>query len=84
MDNQYNSTQHGEKVYTNNGFEFSAWSGFAWQCSYYFSPLLESITELNKDFNDDQIIKILVFAICRSLNLETKIEPEGYKDFLFC
>lgn len=84
----YESSRYGERVYTNVWIReiFSEWSKWRWECSYYFNGLLEAIEESELNLTDNQVIEILVFGICRTLQLigDAENEPKEYKQFLFC
>jgi hypothetical protein len=85
---RYLSSQHGEKVWNEYGFEFSAWSSWRQEVSYYFGGFFDAIEELQINLSEDNVIEILVFAVCSVLHL-TDINkaikiPENYDKFLFC
>jgi hypothetical protein len=84
--NEYSGTQHGEKVYTEQGFSFDKWPEWRWNCSYYFGGLRDAIEELEEKPNTEETIAILVFGICAALNLidDDAVEPKFKDKFLFC
>lgn len=90
---KYDSSQYGERVWTEDGFKFDAWSKWAEEVSYYFNGLFDAVAEFEEStednhmiFDDEDIIDILVFGVCKSLHLvnDAKNTPKNYDKFLFC
>lgn len=92
--NEFHSTQHGEKVYFEEEFSFwdwSSWSKFREQVTYYFAGLMDEIESNKIEMTEDQICEILVYISGLNSGLfhvenwgEIVFErPTGYDKFSF-
>jgi hypothetical protein len=84
--NKYHGSQHGERVWTEDGFEFDKWSDWCWNCSYYFNGLIDSIEQTRIRPTEDDVIALLVHGICSALGLlkDNARKPKYRERFLFC